>query len=92
MRRSWYRTLSSVPLHWEETRIMLNFGAVDWQCQVYVNERELGVHTGGIDKVSDLQEACSALILRGLRHAEMILKMFEVVRFLILHIGYLRVE
>ena len=44
---------------------MLNFGAVDWQCQVYVNGEELGVHTGGFDKVSNLQEACSAMIRQG---------------------------
>lgn len=53
MRRSWYRTLFSVPFHWEGNRIMLHFGAVDWQCQVYVNGEELGVHTGGFDKVSE---------------------------------------
>lgn len=52
MSRSWYRTLFPIPRHWEGTRIMLNFGAVDWQCQAYLNGKELGVHTGGYDKFS----------------------------------------
>jgi len=52
MSRSWYRTLFPVPHHWEGNRILLNFGAVDWQCQAYLNGKDLGVHTGGFDKFS----------------------------------------
>lgn len=30
-------------------RLLLNFGAVDWQAQVYVNGRSVGSHSGGFD-------------------------------------------
>ena len=30
-------------------RVLLNFGAVDWQCSVYVNSKHVGNHTGGYD-------------------------------------------
>lgn len=49
MPRFWYRKLFTLPTHWEGTRILLNFGAVDWQCQVFVNAQEVGTHTGGYD-------------------------------------------
>ena len=51
MPRFWYRKLFDLPKHWEGSRILLNFGAVDWQCQVFVNGQEMGTHTGGYDKV-----------------------------------------
>ena len=31
------------------TRVLLQFGAVDWQCAVYLNGKLLGNHTGGYD-------------------------------------------
>ena len=52
MPRFWYRKLFDLPKHWEGSRILLNFGAVDWQCQVFVNGQEMGTHTGGYDKVT----------------------------------------
>ncbi|WP_160715928.1 glycoside hydrolase family 2 protein [Chitinophaga solisilvae] len=42
----WYRKVVNVP----ETggnRLLLHFGAVDWQCVVFVNGKEAGGHTGG---------------------------------------------
>ena len=50
MPRVWYRKMFDLPKHWEGSRILLNFGAVDWQCQVFVNGQEMGTHTGGYDK------------------------------------------
>lgn len=47
----WYRRTFLVPSHWEGMRTLLHFGAVDWQCQVFVNGHEVGSHTGGFDKV-----------------------------------------
>ena len=29
--------------------MLLHFGAVDWQCTVYINGKEIGTHTGGYD-------------------------------------------
>ena len=34
------------------SRLRLHFGAVDWQCVVYVNGRRMGAHTGGYDAFS----------------------------------------
>lgn len=51
MERFWYRKVFDLPKHWEGARILLNFGAVDWQCQVYVNGQDMGMHIGGYDKV-----------------------------------------
>jgi len=48
-RRAWYRREFSVPPAWEGKRVMLNFGAVDWEATVYVNGRSVGTHCGGYD-------------------------------------------
>ena len=47
----WYRKVFKLPSHWEGSRVLLHFGAVDWQCQAYINGHDVGVHTGGYDKV-----------------------------------------
>lgn len=43
----WYERQFSVPKDWSGSRIMLNFGAVDWKAEVYVNGQKAGEHTGG---------------------------------------------
>lgn len=43
----WYKRTFSVPSEWEGKDILLNFGAVDWQCDVWVNEMKVGSHEGG---------------------------------------------
>ena len=45
----WYRRTCSVPESWRGQRVRLNFGAVDWRCDVWVNGNELGRHQGGYD-------------------------------------------
>ena len=47
--RLWYRRNFAVPNQWQGQRILLHFGAVDWQTTVYLNGRELGSHRGGYD-------------------------------------------
>ncbi len=44
-----YRRTFTVPKSWlkGDGRVMLNFGAVDWDATVYVNGQRLGRHTGG---------------------------------------------
>jgi beta-galactosidase/beta-glucuronidase len=51
-RRAWYRREFSVPAAWRERRVLLNFGAVDWEATVYVNGRCAGMHRGGYDPFS----------------------------------------
>lgn len=43
----WYRTTFKVPGSWKGKRLMLNFEAVDWRADVFVNDILVGTHTGG---------------------------------------------
>ncbi|MDR0384952.1 MAG: beta-galactosidase [Prevotellaceae bacterium] len=43
----WYRRTFSVPSSWKNKSVILNFGAVDWKAEVYVNDVKIGEHTGG---------------------------------------------
>lgn len=50
--RLWYRRTFSAPESWAGQRVLLHFGAVDWQCAIWVNGVEIGRHTGGYDPFS----------------------------------------
>lgn len=50
--RLWYRRKFTVPANWEGQRVMIHFGAVDYECEVYVNGTSLGIHQGGYDPFS----------------------------------------
>ncbi len=43
----WYKRNFAVPAAWKGRDVMLNFGAVDWQADVWVNGVKVGSHTGG---------------------------------------------
>ncbi len=43
----WYEREFKVPAAWNGKRVMLNFGAVDWKAEVYVDGQKAGEHTGG---------------------------------------------
>lgn len=43
----WYKRTFVVPASWKGDDVMLNFGAVDWQADVWVNGTKVGSHTGG---------------------------------------------
>lgn len=48
--RLWYRRTFDVPREWGEgNRILLNFGAVDWDATVWVNGMKIDSHRGGYD-------------------------------------------
>ncbi|MBQ5836086.1 MAG: beta-galactosidase, partial [Alistipes sp.] len=54
----WYEREFTVPSKWMSQRVMLNFGAVDWKADVYVNGVYVGGHTGGFTPFScDITEA-----------------------------------
>ena len=42
-----YRRRVQIPGEWKGQRIRIHFGAVDYQCRVYVNGNMAGCHTGG---------------------------------------------
>ncbi|KAB8143755.1 beta-galactosidase [Chloroflexia bacterium SDU3-3] len=50
--RMWYRRTFTLPAAWAGQRVLLNFGAVDWQASVYVNGQSIGAHQGGFDAFS----------------------------------------
>ena len=57
----WYRRFFTVPQKWKNKRILLHFGAVDWEATVYVNGEKLGMHQGGYDPFSfDITDALKA--------------------------------
>ena len=48
----WYRKYFELPDDWMKKRILLHFGAVDWEATVWLNGVELGSHRGGYDSFS----------------------------------------
>ncbi len=47
--RLWYRRSFTLPGSWTDKRVLLHFGAVDWETMVQVNGRMVGEHRGGYD-------------------------------------------
>lgn len=45
----WYRTQFKSPSLKNGKHLLLHFGAVDWQVEVWVNGKEVGKHVGGYD-------------------------------------------
>ncbi len=66
----WYRTHIQASIPENDDRLLLHFGAVDWECQAWLNGKKLGTHRGGYDPFTfDLTEHLSSesrqeLILR----------------------------
>jgi len=56
--RIWYRRTFEVPRDWAGRRILLHFGAVDFEAAVWVNGRKVGDHRGGYDAFTfDISDA-----------------------------------
>jgi hypothetical protein len=54
----WYRRTFRLPGEWRGRRVLLHFGAVDWEASVWVNGRGFGSHQGGYDGFTfDITEA-----------------------------------
>lgn len=45
----WYKTRFSAPKKLGDKRLLLHFGAVDWDCEVFLNGQKIGSHKGGYD-------------------------------------------
>ena len=43
----WYEKEIEIPEKWEKKTILLHFGAVDWKCELFINEIKIGEHIGG---------------------------------------------
>lgn len=45
--RLWYRRRFQIPKEWKEHKVLLHFGAVDWEAIVWINKMQIGGHKGG---------------------------------------------
>nr|NIR02503.1 beta-galactosidase [Gemmatimonadales bacterium] len=66
----WYRRTFRVPDAWERCRVLLHFGAVDYDAAVWVNGSLVGAHRGGytpfkFDVTESLREGENELIVRA---------------------------
>lgn len=43
----WYKSTFTIPKNWKGKDILLNFGAVDWRTEVWINDQKVGSHEGG---------------------------------------------
>ena len=43
----YYEKTVTLPEEWDGKHVLLNFGAVDWKCEVFINKKRVGDHTGG---------------------------------------------
>ena len=43
----WYERKFQIPEDWKGKNVLLNFGAVDWKAEIFVNGNKIGEHTGG---------------------------------------------
>ncbi|MDO8539023.1 MAG: glycoside hydrolase family 2 TIM barrel-domain containing protein [Opitutaceae bacterium] len=50
--RLWYHRTFEIPADWRGARVAVHFGAVDYECQLYVNGAPAGSHRGGFDPFS----------------------------------------
>lgn len=44
-----YRRPVTIPRTFRNQKVLLHFGAVDWKCDVWVNDTKVGTHSGGYD-------------------------------------------
>ena len=71
--RLWYRRNFTVPTTWKNKQLMLNFGAVDYESEVFVNGKSVGVHKGGYEQFSyDITP-----YLKGSGAQELIVRVFD---------------
>lgn len=48
----WYQRSISIPESWKDKKILLNFGAVDYHAEIYIDGNYLGNHDGGSSSFS----------------------------------------
>lgn len=47
-----YKRNFTIPAEQQGKKILLHFGAVDWHCMVFINQKKVGEHKGGFDSFS----------------------------------------
>lgn len=48
----WYKRTFTLPAPYKGKRILLHFGAVDYEAAVFINDTKVGTHTGGYESFS----------------------------------------
>lgn len=48
----WYKKEFEAPKKDQDEKLLLHFGAVDWEATIYINGKEVGTHRGGYDPFS----------------------------------------
>ncbi|WP_020531981.1 glycoside hydrolase family 2 protein [Flexithrix dorotheae] len=48
----WYKTTFTAPKKQKGEKVLLHFGAVDWEAEVFINGEKAGLHQGGYDPFS----------------------------------------
>ena len=48
----WYKRKIDIPEQWAGKKIVLNFGAIDYESYIYINKAIAGSHKGGYDRFS----------------------------------------
>ena len=64
----WYHRSFEIPDDWRDSRVFLHFGAVDYDCQAWVNGRPVGRHYGGsvsfsFDITAALRDGVNSLVV-----------------------------
>jgi hypothetical protein len=77
---AWYKKNFVIPAGWDTTknRIILNFGAVDFQSQVFVNGNLMAQHTGGYDRFHvDITSRLANLGTGGTREQTVVVRIYD---------------
>lgn len=69
----WYKRTFTVPAAWKGSKVMLRFDAVDYEAEVFINGKSLGVHKGGYESFAyDV-----APYLKGSGPQEVVVRVFD---------------
>lgn len=80
LEHGWYRRTVTVPAGWAGQRVVLHFGAVHHQAQVWVNGTKVGEHEGGYTPFEfDITEALAGAVpvAEGTAEATLLVKVFS---------------
>ena len=48
----WYHRTLKIPISWSDKKVMINFGGVDYQSELYIDGKKAGAHWGGTSSFS----------------------------------------
>ncbi len=50
--RLWYKKEFNIPTDWKGDDVLIHFGAIDWESEVFLNGKSIGIHQGGYDEIT----------------------------------------